>query len=91
MHGYSKAFPDLKLSFPRDDDGKFISTTPSKEKMVGLLHHFNITKRKVDAMGFPTDAVEAEMKRLAETSVEPTPPTKLIRSWILDKLFRYHE
>ncbi len=87
IHGYSKAFPDLKLSFPRDDEGEFISTTPSKEKMVGLLHHFNITKRKIDAMGFPTDAVEFEVKKLAETSVEPTPPTELIRSWILDKLF----
>lgn len=86
IHGYSKAFPDLKLSFPRDDKGNFISTIPPKENMVGLLHHFNITKRKIDAMGFPTDAVEAEVKRLA-ASVETKPPSKLLRSWIIDKLF----
>ena len=87
MYGYAKAFPKLKLSFPRDDEGKFIATTPSADKMVGLLHHFNITRRKIDAMGFPTDMVEAEVNRLVDEDDEPEPPSELVRDWILDKLF----
>lgn len=62
IYGYSKAFPNLKLTFPRDKNGKFISSVaPDK---TGLLHHFNITINKPDAMGFPTDHVEKEVNRL---------------------------
>ena len=85
MYGYAKAFPDLKLSFPRDAAGNFIATTPPDHQKVGLLHHFNITRRKIDAMGFPTDFVEAEVNRLVKEDQEK--PAKLTRKWILDLLF----
>ena len=63
ISGYKKAFPDLELKFPRDD-GEFLSKTVEENKKIGLLHHFNATRRKVDALGFPTDYVEKEVNRM---------------------------
>lgn len=76
---YFKAFPDIKPEFPRDEDGKFISTIVSKNKRVGLLHHFNIKRGKVDAMGFPTDFVEDEVKKI----INKKPKRRLTRERIV--------
>lgn len=64
ISGYKKAFPDLELKFPRDENGEFMAFTVHHELRKGLLHHFNIDTQKVDAMGFPTDYVEEEVNRL---------------------------
>ncbi|KKN66653.1 hypothetical protein LCGC14_0469880, partial [marine sediment metagenome] len=64
IHGYKKAFPDLELKFPRDDNEEFLSKTVDEAQKYGLLHHFNVTSRKIDALGFPTDLVEKEVNRM---------------------------
>jgi len=61
---YCLAFPDLPRAFPRDDDGKLISTVVPMEKRVGLLHHYHVKRGKVDAMGFPTDQSEKDINEL---------------------------
>jgi hypothetical protein len=80
INGYRKAFPDLKLEFPRDENGKHITTVAPPDQRKGLLHHYNVTRRKPDTVGFPTDYAEAEVKRLVEEE-------KLTRKSVLDKLF----
>ena len=60
---YCLAFPNIPRKFPRDD-GKFISTVVPIEDRVGLLHHFNIKRGKVDAMGYPTDQSEKDINEL---------------------------
>ena len=75
IYGYSKAFPNLELSFPRDKDGKFISGLVPENQRKGLLHHFNVKRAKVDAMGFPTNFVELEVNKLVEADkVEKAKP-----------------
>ncbi len=81
-YGYGKAFPDLELKFPRDENGNFISTTVPEDQKKGLLHHFNVTRRKIDAMGFPTDYVEEEVNSLKKKD-------QMSRSSVLDKLFSW--
>jgi len=83
IHGYKKAFPDLELEFPRDESGNFLSKTVEESKKHGLLHHFNVTRRKVDALGFPTDYVEQEVNRLYEEE-------KLKRKNIIKKFFEFN-
>lgn len=61
---YCLAFPDIPRSFPRDKDGKFISGVVQMEQRKGLLHHFNVKRGKVDAMGFPHDEFEKNVKTL---------------------------
>jgi hypothetical protein len=80
IHGYKKAFPDLELKFPRDENGQFLSKTVNENQKYGLLHHFNVTRRKVDALGFPTDYVEQEVNRMHEEE-----PKK--RKNVIDKIF----
>lgn len=63
INGYKKAFPDLELKFPRNESGEFLSKTVAESQKNGLLHHFNITIRKIDALGFPTDYVEQEVNK----------------------------
>lgn len=89
IYGYSKAFPELKLAFPRDDEGNFIQKEVEESKKIGLLHHFNITSRKIDAMGFPTDFVEEEVNKLVnEDKNEPKikDRLRLTRKWFVDKI-----
>lgn len=64
---YLQAFPDIKPEFPRDDNGDFISTTVASDKRNGLMHHFNVKRSKIDTMGFPTDYVEQEVKKILFT------------------------
>lgn len=80
ISGYKKAFPDLELKFPRDEEGNFLSKTVDESKKYGLLHHFNVTRRKVDALGFPTDYVEKEVNRMHKEEL-------MKRKTILEKLF----
>lgn len=61
---YCLAFPDMPRSFPRNDKGEFISTVVSDDKAKGLLHHFNVKRGKVDAMGYPTDQSEKDINKL---------------------------
>jgi len=82
IYGYKKAFPNLKLKFPRDQDGKFLSKTVNENKKCGLLHHFNVTSRKVDALGFPTDYVEEEVNKMYENE-------KKKRKNIMNTLLRF--
>lgn len=70
---YCLALPDIPVRFPRDQDGNFISTVIPMEQRQGLLHHFNIRRGKIDAMGFPTDESEKEINRLiGELKLPPT-------------------
>ena len=66
INGYKKAFPDLIMGFPRDEYGHFLATTVEENKRIGLLHHFNVDTNKIDALGFPTDYVETEVKKYAQ-------------------------
>lgn len=53
----------LPAEFPKDPDGNIIKTAlknPGHHR--GLLHHFHITKNKIDAAGFPSARVEDEIK-----------------------------
>jgi hypothetical protein len=61
---YCLAFPDMPRTFPRDVDGKFISTVLPDDKRVGLMHHFNVKRGKIDAMGYPTDQAEKDINKL---------------------------
>ncbi len=79
IYGYSKAFPDLELTFPRDANGKFISTVAPEGQRKGIMHHFNVKRGKVDAMGFPTNFVELEVNKLVEADkVKPKPTFKIV-------------
>lgn len=80
ISGYKKAFPNLELKFPRDEDGNFLSKTVNENQKYGLLHHFNVTRRKVDALGFPTDYVEEEVNRMHKEEL-------MKRKNIIDKIF----
>lgn len=85
IYAYLKAFPDLKQSFPRAEDGSFISTIVPEEERIGLLQHFSIRRDKIDAMGFPTDQVEKDVESLqAEYNIEQLKRSKfmkLFRKW----------
>lgn len=56
---------DMPLECPRDADGKMLTTVdpsvPSGE-FKGVVHHFHVTKRKIDAAGFPIDEYLEKIK-----------------------------
>ena len=70
-YAYMKAFPNIKPEFPRDNDGKLITTIVPMEKRNGLLHHYHVKRSKIDAMGFPTDKFEADLKDMLEQDKLP--------------------
>jgi hypothetical protein len=86
ISGYKKAFPDLVLKFPRDENGVFLSKTVNETKKYGLLHHFNVTNRKIDALGFPTDYVEQEVNRIHNQSLENITEELPIQKTFLNKI-----
>lgn len=56
--GISRLVKNVKLEFPKSN-GNYIKTTISNpENYSGLLHHFNITRNKIDPAGFDTEFVE---------------------------------
>jgi len=61
---YCLAFPDMPRTFPRDANGKLISTVIPNDKRAGLMHHFNVKRGKIDAMGYPTDQSEKDINNL---------------------------
>jgi len=81
LYGYSKAFPDMKTEFPRDGEGKLIKTTVTD--LSGFLHHFNITRNKIDAMGFTTDNVEDKVNGMLEED------EALTRDGFINKLLKW--
>lgn len=67
LGGFVKLFPDVPPVFPRDSSGKVIKTViPNPESYTGLLAHFNITRNKIDPLGFPFDQVEGELSGVPE-------------------------
>jgi len=80
MYAYCLAFPNVKREFPRDDKGEFIATVAPN--MEGFLHHFNITRNKIDAMGFPTDYVEQEVNKMYDNRPR-------LKHGVFHKLFRF--
>lgn len=62
LTGFAKLFPDIPMVFPKDSDGNLIKTSiPNPEKYQGLLTHYNVTRNKIDPLGFPSAQVEAEI------------------------------
>lgn len=59
-YGMSLAFPNMKMEFPKDADGKVIKTTVSNPE--GLLNHYHLTQQKIDCLGFPAEYVEEQVK-----------------------------
>ena len=55
----------IPLDCPRDSNGKMLKTVdpsvPSGE-FQGVVHHFHVTKRKIDAAGFPIDEYLEKIK-----------------------------
>ena len=80
--GYKKAFPNLELKFPRDENGNFLSKTVKEEQKFGLLQHFHITTRKIDALGFPHDDFEKKLNDLWADEQKK-------RISLLSKLFKF--
>ena len=62
--GYCKLFPDIKAQFPKDNNGKYITTVLNKpHDYVGLLNHYNLRRSKIDAAGLDLAKIE---KKVAE-------------------------
>lgn len=61
MTGFCKLFPDVKPEFPKTVTGGINKTTVGE--YTGMISHFNITKSKVDPMGFPFERAEEELKK----------------------------
>lgn len=59
-YGISQAFPAIKMEFPKDSNGDIIKTTVPNPS--GLLHHYNLTQQKIDALGFPSEEFEEKLK-----------------------------
>ena len=55
----------MPLECPRDSEGK-MSTTLDPEvpsgQFQGVVHHYHVTKRKIDAAGFPIDEYLEKIK-----------------------------
>lgn len=66
--GLSKALPKLGSDFPKDANGNFIKTSITNP--TGMISHFNITKNKIDPLGFPFGQAEQEIKCLVNNNVE---------------------
>ena len=83
-YAYMKAFPNIKPEFPRDDAGKLITTVVPMKQRNGLLHHYHIRRDKIDAMGFPTDDFENNLKKMLENDKPLTGKTfwDRLRGWI---------
>ncbi len=60
LHGISQAFPAMRMTFPRDAAGNIIKTVVPNPS--GLLHHYNITKQKIDSAGMPNEELEKQLK-----------------------------
>ena len=65
IDAYRKAFPHLKLKFPRDDNGQLVNQVVPADKAFGLLQHYHVSKEKIDAAGFPHQQVEQAVNELA--------------------------
>lgn len=65
-YAYMKAFPGIRPEFPRNENGELITTIVPAKMRNGLLHHYHIKRGKIDAMGFPTDQFEVDIKVMFE-------------------------
>lgn len=81
---YLTAFPNIKPEFPRDVNGNLISTVVPLDMRHGLLHHYHVKREKVDAMGFPTDQFESDVKAMLEDRKPLTGKTfwDRLRGWV---------
>lgn len=62
LRGFVELFPDVPKAFPKDNDGNVIKTSiVNPDKYEGFLAHFQVTRNKIDPLGFPFDQVEAEV------------------------------
>ncbi|MHA2426430.1 MAG: N-acetylmuramoyl-L-alanine amidase [Candidatus Hermodarchaeia archaeon] len=84
---YLKAFPHIQPEFPRDENGELITTVVPLERRHGLLHHYHIKRSKIDAMGFPTDQFEADVKAMLENEKPLTGKTfwDRLKGWVTNE------
>ncbi len=60
LWGFSNLFPNVPTEFPKDENGNVLKTVAKTDK--GFLGHMQVTRDKVDPLGFPFERVEAEVK-----------------------------
>lgn len=59
LKGFVELFPDVPGVFPKDKDGNIVKTAIIKpEEYEGFLAHFQVTRNKIDPLGFPFSQVE---------------------------------
>ncbi len=81
---YMKAFPGLKPEFPRNEGGELITTVVPMKMRNNLLHHYHVKRSKIDAMGFPTDQFESDVKAMLDHDKPLTGKTwwDRLRGWV---------
>ena len=62
MAGMCRAFPNMKGTFPKDQDNQIYKTVANEQS--NMLAHFHITRNKVDPMGFPFERAEKEITEI---------------------------
>lgn len=58
-HGFSKLFPDVPMRFPKDANGKPLTTNlKAPEAFTGMVNHFHLKREKIDAAGIDMQRFE---------------------------------
>jgi hypothetical protein len=83
LWGFSELFPDVKAEFPKRSNGEYIKAKIDNPN--GFLNHYNITNRKVDAMGLDLEWLESEIERLRK--LKDKEPIK-IKFRLISRIFK---
>ena len=60
--GFSELFPNIPMEFPKDQNGKYITTNlKDPMKYSGLMSHYHITRGKIDTAGLDYAFIEKEV------------------------------
>lgn len=62
--GYCELFPHIPAEFPKDNNGKYITTKLKKPaEYVGLVNHYHIRRDKIDTAGLDMEDIEREVNQ----------------------------